>query len=67
MLMYEKAQAAKNAPSKDGPVEEEKAAESGVPVGVPATATGATNPTANMSKEEAAKQAAELKEVLKVV
>ena len=69
IALFEKQQAAKNAPGGTdgaGPTEEAKVAD-GVPVGVPTAASGATNPTATMSKEEAAKQAAELKEVLKVV
>ena len=52
--MFEKQQAAKNAAggaTGAGPAEEAKVAD-GVPVGEP---VGATNPTAAMSKEEAAK------------
>ena len=57
ILMFERQQTQKNAPEG----EEEKVVD-----GVPTATTGAQNNTINMTKEEAEKQAAELKEVLKV-
>lgn len=56
ILLYEKQQQA----AKNGAAAQKDA-------GVPKSASGATNSTSTLSKEEAEKQAAELKEVLKVV